>query len=204
MSETRYIMSFTTGGLFFSESVTVAKLYFDLGDWALVRERVLENNLLQARTVNTAQRVFREISSRLKLLTEDELQLLCNGSRQEQTYLLWIAICKRYAFIRDFAGEVIREKYLRMDLELTYQDYDVFFNAKSEWHEELEQLSDSTKSKLRQVVFRMMREAELLSRNNAITPALLTEKLGQVIAQDSPAWFTVLPVSDTDIKEWAK
>lgn len=204
MPEARYIMSFTTGALFFSESVKVADLYFDLGDWPLVRERVLESNILQARTINTALRVFREISARLKLLTKKELQLLCNGSRQEQDYLLWIAICKRYAFIRDFAGEVIREKYLRMDFKLTYQDYDVFFNAKSEWHEELEHLKDATKTKLRQVVFRMMREAELLSRDNMIIPGLLTEQLARVIVQDSLAWFTVLPVSDTDIKESVK
>jgi hypothetical protein len=76
----------------------------------------------------------------------------------EQKQLLWLAVCKRYAYIREFSVEVLNEKYLRLDYELTEFDYDVFFSRKADWHIELDKLTDSTRKKLKQVLFRMLRE----------------------------------------------
>jgi hypothetical protein len=195
-------MSFSTGGLFYNESLKTLEVYEVKKDWSVVREKVLADNLLQSRTQSSTARRAREICHRLETLTAKQLQLLSNGSVQEQLYLLWVGICKHYLFIKEFAVHVIREKFLRMDLLFTPQDYDIYFDEKAEWHEELEQLTDSTKAKLRQVLFKIMREAEILSKDNMIIPGLLTQELAQVLAQDNPDWLTVLPVSDADIKGW--
>jgi hypothetical protein len=40
MTENRYSMSFTAGALLHQESLTVADLFEELGDWGRVRERV--------------------------------------------------------------------------------------------------------------------------------------------------------------------
>ena len=93
MAEAKYNMSFTAGGLLYHESVEVAKLYLSLTNWPSVRGKVFENNVLQARTQNTAKRIFREISSRLDLLTKEQLEILAEGSYQEQIQILWLAIC---------------------------------------------------------------------------------------------------------------
>ena len=114
MSKDRYIMSFSTGGLFHHESVKLAALYLDLGDWSSVRDKVIAENLLQTRTLNTLKRVCREVVSRLRTLSSCELEFLIDGSHQEQAYLLWLAICRRYRFIADFAIEVLRERYLSL------------------------------------------------------------------------------------------
>jgi hypothetical protein len=163
----------------------------------------MDRNLLQARTLNTAKRVFQEISSRLKLLIDDEMNILDNSSRQEQNYILWLAVCKRYRFIHDFAVEVVREKFLRLDFQLNYQDYNVFFNTKAEWHEEMERLAQETQIKLRQLLFKMLREAELLS-NNTIIPAMLTPRLVKAISKNSRAYPAVFPISDADIRVFTK
>lgn len=68
MSNDRYSMSFTTGSLFYRESVNMAKLYLDLGDWGSVRDKVIAENLLQARAINSLKRVCNEIVSRLKTM----------------------------------------------------------------------------------------------------------------------------------------
>ena len=197
-----YKMSFTSGGLFFNESIPVAELYGVTHDWQKTRDKSLSENLLQTRTESSAKRRIREICSRLQLLTDFQLQLLLSGSRQEQQYLLWVAVCKCYPFIKEFTVEVVREKYLRMDLNLHPQDYEIFFEAKAEWHNELEQLKDSTRAKLKQVLFKTMREAEIISQENMIIPGLLTEQLTKVIAMDDPAFLAVFPVSDMDINSW--
>ncbi len=197
-----YKMSFTSGGLFFNESIPVVELYDKTHDWQQTRKRILSENLLQTRTESSAKRRITEICSRLQLLTDIQLQLLISGSRQEQQYLLWLAVCKCYPFIKEFVMEVIREKYLRMDLNLQPQDYEIFFDAKAEWHEELEQLKSSTRAKLKQVLFKTMREAEIISQENMIIPGLLTEQLTKAIAIDDPALLAVFPVSDMDINSW--
>ncbi|OGR05230.1 MAG: hypothetical protein A2511_09945 [Deltaproteobacteria bacterium RIFOXYD12_FULL_50_9] len=194
-------MSFSTGGLFFNESLRVLDCYLIERDWARVRELILSENLLQSRTQSSAARRAREICHRLEKLTEKQLNLLSSGNTQEQLYLLWVAICKYYPFIKEFSVNVLREKFLRMDLLLTPQDYDVFFEEKAEWHDELEQLTASTRAKLRQVLFKMMREAEIISKDNMILPGLLTKELATTLVADNPAWFTVLPVTDAEINK---
>lgn len=202
MVNTAYSMSFTTGTLLYHESVKLAELYFNLGAWPTVRTHALDENVLQARTLNTAKKLCREIISRLKLLTADEMKILVDGTRQEQGLMLWLAVCKRYRFIFDFAVEVLREKFLRLDVELTHADYDAFFNAKAEWHDALERLSRTTRTKLRQVIFKMLREADLLTRDNIINPPLLTPRLVKAVCSDSQAYIAVFPVSDSDLREW--
>lgn len=125
-------MSFTSGALMHRESLIIVELYATLQDWKQVRSAVLADNRLQMRTTNASQRIYQEIASRLKQLTSAEFDLLRIGSLPEQAYLLWLAVCKRYRFIYDFAVEVVREQYLRFDFVLRPEAYDIFFNRKAE------------------------------------------------------------------------
>ena len=200
--KSRYNLSFTSGAILYRESLTVTELFGELGDWEAVRERVIDDNLLQMRTLSASKRIFHEVSSRLKNLTPTELALLRTGAPQEQRHMLWLAICKRYRFIYDFAVEVVREKFIRLDFDLFYDDYDVFFNHKAEWHPEVEGIAESTRKKLRQVLFKMMREVNILTRDDQIVPAILTPREIDVIAADSPSYLLAFPVSPTEIQEW--
>ncbi len=193
-------MSFTTGSLFHRESVELAALYLDLGDWNSVRDKVIAENLLQARTLNTLKRVCREVISRLKTLSPDELEFLVEGNHQEQAYMLWLAVCRRYRFIADFAVEVLRERYITLKNDLTHEDFDSFFNRKSEWHLELDEITPATRGKLRQVLFKILREADLLTANNMIHAAMLTPGLLDLIHQDGGGEIMYFPVFESEVK----
>ena len=175
-------MSFTTGGLFHHESVKLAELYLDSKDWNAVRKKVLAENLLQTRTLSTLKRVCREVISRLKTLDAGELDLLVASNPREQGYLLWLAVCRRYGFIADFAVEVMRERYITFKTDLTHADFDTFFNGKSEWYAELDQLRSTTRNKLRQVLFKILHEADLLTANNTIKAAMPSPGLVEMIS----------------------
>ncbi|MEM7133187.1 MAG: DUF1819 family protein [Chloroflexota bacterium] len=193
MEEETYSLSFTTGALLYHESITVAELYAELEDWDAVRQVVISENRLQMRTLNASKRIYREITSRLKTLTRGQLALLLDLPRQDQCYLLWLAVCKRYRFIYDFAVEVIREKFLLLDMILTHPDYDRFFNAKAEWHPEMDKITGRTRYKQRQMVFLMLREADLVTDDFAILPTILSPRLMEAISQESPADMAVFP-----------
>jgi hypothetical protein len=125
-----YNMSFTAGALLQQPSLLLGKLFLELGDWQAARARILEGNLLQSRTQNTAHRICREVISRLKPLSADQLVIFAEGPAKDQAHILWAAICKRYRFIHDFAVEVIHEKFLALDPNLVYADYDIFLTKR--------------------------------------------------------------------------
>lgn len=194
MDSQKYNMSFTAGALLQSESVTIAKLYLELGSWNEVKDKSIANNVLQSRAVSTLKRISYEIISRLSTLTSEELILLVNSSHQDQAYLIWMAICRHHKFIADFATEVLRERFITFKPDLQYSDFDVFFNRKCDWHSELDGLSISTKKKLRQVLFKMLREADFLDGKNNIQATILSPRLLDVIERSGGRdimYFTV-------------
>jgi hypothetical protein len=203
MADERYSLSFTTGSLFHLESVKLAALYLHLGDWSSVRDKVIGENLLQTRTLNTLKRVCCEVISRIKNLDHNQIDFMVMSSHQEQAYLLWIAVCRRYKFIADFAVEVLRERYITLKCDLSHEVFDSFFNRKSEWHLELDEITPATRGKLRQVLFKMLREADLLTTNNMIQAAILSPKLLELFPQGSRGDVLYFPVFESELKGMA-
>ena len=198
----RYRLSFTTGGLFLQEAPLVVERYLTLRDWEQTRQQVRSENLLQVRTAAAATRISKELIARLELLDHAELESLADGSLREQGYLLWAATCRRYAFISDFAREVLREHFLLMRRQLTTNDYEAFCNAKALWHAELDELAASTHSKLRQNLFRMLRDADLVSVQHQIQPAMVTPTLASLLARKGNEQLLIFPATDHEIKRW--
>ena len=200
MASKSFPLSFTTGGLFRYESVTLARLYLETGDWDRVKKRVMADNLLQARTRSSLVRTTREIVKRLQALNEEELSYLEAAGEREQRYMLWVAVCRTYPFIADFARDVLRERFLGSSGELGKHDFESFFNNKSDWHPELENITTLTRNKLRTVLFNIMREADLLSSKNVILGALLHPEIIRIMNANSPGDILFFPVSDADVK----
>lgn len=196
----KYKLSFTAAGLSVSESVRITEVYLDCKDWSKTSAIIKEGNLLQSRTNSRTERVTRELIQRLKLLSDDQLTLLVEGNHQEQRYLLWLAVCKTYYLIKEFATEVLLEKYLGLQARISELDYDAFFNRKADWNEELELITASTKIKLKTVIFRMMREAGLLTEDNRIISVILSGRLVLVLKPDASMSYQIYPLRATDLK----
>ena len=192
----KYAASFTTGGLFHRESLLLVEQFLRLENWQRVCAKVSDENLLQLRAGSSSKRVYREIESRLKTLTLAEMSFLLSGSHHDQAYLLWVAVCRHYQLVGDFAIEVLRERFTAHNTTLGYDDFDAFFNRKAEWHPELDQLAESTRKKLRQVLFRMLREANLLSGKGEISAALLGPELMNLMIGQARRDFAYLPMPE--------
>lgn len=202
MTTDRYRLSFTTGGLFLQEAPLVAERYLALRDWPQTRVLVRNENLLQVRTAAAALRISKELVSRLELLELAELEELVHGSLRDRGYLLWVAACRRYAIIHDFAVEVLRENYLVLRHQISFGDYDAFYNSKALWHTELDEIATSTQHKLRQNLFRMLGDAGLISDRQHIQGALLSPRLAQLLALRGRDELLVFPATDNDIQRW--
>ena len=99
-------------------------------------------------------------------------------------------------------------KHLKKHKEfLIYQTILEFYHLHHTAHEELEKLKDSTKKKLIQVLFRILSEAEITSEVNIILPSILTKRVARALVPDKSGkseLYILLPVSNTDFKEWVK
>ena len=194
-----YLLSFTTGGLFLPESVLVARLYLRTHYWKLVKKEVVDENLLQLRVQSSRKRVLAEISGRLATFSDLELSFFAAADSHDQVNLLWIAVCRRYQFIADFAVEVLRERYLGLKSDVKPEEFEIFFNRKSEWHEELDCIGSLTRGKLRQVLFKILREADLISAKMDIIPASVSPALVQLLGNysDELNFFPMFEPSST-------
>jgi hypothetical protein len=200
MATTTHTTAFANRSLFRNESVAIAALFLRNSDWKTVQQLVLSNNLLQSRTLSNAERLCRELISRVKTLRPAELALLVNGTALEQGYILWVAVCRRYPLIAKFAGEVLRERYISLKPEVRHEEFDSFFNKLSDLHANLEAFEPATRSKRRQILFKLLRETELIDANHRIIPARLTGRLVDAVSETEPTALTWFPVFESDLK----
>jgi hypothetical protein len=189
-----YKMSFAVGGLLLNESVEVARIHAPSETWDATLRRALEEGVASLPKAASRRRTLREIVNRLSTLDAEELDFLVErADRQDQLALLWLATCRAYRFVREFATEVIHERFLSFQLDLPLESFDILFAAKAEWDEGLAGISPMTRAKLRQVLFRMMREASVISDDNRILSAYVSPRLKAILAEKNPRDLVVFP-----------
>ena len=217
----RYRLSFTVGGLLAEQGRTVAGLM--VGDTAVaaavdtlpsadrdddafapaellesVRRYAVAENVLQIRTRAAGVRIVNEVIKRLSALTMGELRCIADADmlQSDRRALMWVAMCRYYALVGEFAQEVLREHFLIGTPTITHDDYDHFMLGKAMWHPEIDDLSTSTSAKLRSNVFKAMAEAGVVNRtDDTIVPSLLGREVTGIL-MGRPESFGFFPMRE--------
>ena len=176
----KYRLSFGIGNAYLNESNLILKKYLENKDWRETEKYSIENNILQTNTLSSEKRIFREISLRLRSLSLEEQEFFIRSNYVDQSILIWISLCRTYKFIGDFSSMIISEKFNSYQLEIDYSDFNHFFEKQQVLHEELRTLKDSTRKKLRQVIFRIMKDLNIISKDKEINPLLPSLELKEV------------------------
>lgn len=192
MTDTKKKLSLTLRPAMIHENLIIAEEYNKFKDWTLVREEVLGNNLLQARTESTLKTIYGEVSKRLMNLTDDELELMIE-SEADVKHLVWLAICRQYLFTYQFAVEVLAEYFDKSRFQLFTEDYIAFLNAKAEWHSNLDKITEQSRYKAQQVMFKMLVECDLITKEKEILHQNLSPKLRELIQQNNADDLAVFP-----------
>lgn len=199
MEITKYDFSFTASSLRINEMVLVAKAHHAGVEVDYVND-------LGGGKSSTGKRMLIEINKRLSFLKDDQLELLVNGDLELKKQIGFLSICKAHGFIRDFVLEVLREKLLMYDYQITDGDYVSFFRRKYEEHEEMEKLTDVTLYKIRQVTFKILEQSGLIDtiKHKMIQPQFIDGQLLKVLINDNPNWLKIFLITDSDIKTLAE
>ena len=179
----KYDFSYTAASLRLQEMILVAKAFLEK------RTIDLTNELGNGKS-STGKRLLAEFQKRINQLTQEELNILINGDLTSQKQIAFLSICKSSYFIRDFILEVIREKYLIFDYQITDGDYISYYRRKYEIHPEMEKLTEITEKKIKQVVFKILEQSGIINniKSKIIQPQLLDETLINTIMIDNPNW----------------
>lgn len=145
-----------------------------------------------------------EFQKRLNTLTPEQKDALLNGDAMLQRQIAYLSACKLYRFLRDFVVEVMREKMLLMDLELTDGEYLSFYRRKMIHHEEMEHLSPTTEKKVKQVIFRILAEAGIINsvEKKVLQYQILEPQLIRLIENDNPKWLEMFLLNDYQISNY--
>ncbi len=203
---TTYLLSFTAASLQYYESETIATLYKETLSWDQVAKSVIDDNALQKKTISTRKREFIELKKRLQSLTLEQLAYYAEATSSDIKNLTMLSCFKLYAFISDFATEVIRNKLLLFDFKLINSDYEAFYDSKKVAYDNLNTISQSSQYKLKQVMFKMFEQAEFIDsvKNKNIQKPYLSEELIKLIVQDNPKYLSSFLYSDNEINDFIK
>jgi len=187
----KYEFSLTGSSLRVNEMILFATKY--------INEGLLE---FKSDKGTTNKRMVSEFKKRIDNLTVNQQELLLNSNFSNQKQLAFLSACKTYSLLRDFVIEVVREKYLIMDFNLSDTDYISFIRRKEINHDELANLTDQTQAKVKQVIFKILEQAGIIDnvRDKEIQLQLLGESTKKSIIEDNPEWLKIFLLSDMDIQ----
>jgi uncharacterized ubiquitin-like protein YukD len=191
----KYSFSFTTASLMINGMVLIAQSIKDNTNFNYVE--ILGNG-----KSTTGKKYYAELTKRLKNLTTDEVDLLIDGDLPTQKQICFLAVCKTYGFISDFTIEVLRNKFLVFDYQITDGDYLSFYRGKAQEHEELERLTQQTEDKIKRVIFKIYEQAGIIDnvKSRLIQPQFVDSKIVEAVRKDNPNWLKIFLISDMDLK----
>ena len=198
-----YIFSYTAATLMLHETDEVMKRYLEYKDWDKVKDLVIEENIMQKQSVSSRKRVFAEIKRRIESLTSNQLEFVNEANSSDIRNLIFLAILKTYRFIFEFMAEVISKKVLMFDYKILNSDYETFFESKKYAVEQLENITEATQYKLKQVLFRILEEAMVIDNTkskNILKPHLSGEVI-ELIVKDNPVYLKAFLYTDYEIEK---
>jgi hypothetical protein len=176
----KYRFSFTAGSLLLEE----LKLVIDAiaGDGRDLND--LDPSVINKTRKTTSKREFGELKIRVAQLSEKELRFFYDASEEEQIQLAFIAAIRAYEFIQDFLLQVVKEKLETLDYYIVDRDYNKFIDSIEINHPEYSDLSDSTKSKIKQVMFKIFEQAGFIHsiKKRELNPYYLEDSVRNLLS----------------------
>jgi hypothetical protein len=168
-----YNAEISAGSLMIPESRRIARLLLTHPTQAQWVDALKRDNILQKNAPATARRQARLIRNRLDTLEEEAWGMIANGSQEIATQLLLAAAIKHSKILADFLGDVYAGHLRRLEPQISpAKDWEAFLTECIHRDPDAAAFSDATKAKMRQVVLRILAEANYLesTRSPRLTP----------------------------------
>ena len=155
-----YNAEIVAGSLLIPESRIIAQLLLDETDEDTFQRKIMVENVLQKRSPAAAKRQAKLIQNRLELMTPELWEIIANNSLDIAIHAILAASIKHSHLLGDFMDRVIREHWRTFKRQISTTDWNDYWAMCMQADPEINEWSEKTKAKLRQVVFRILAEAK--------------------------------------------
>ena len=182
-----YNAAMTREQFLFYEMRTTAKLMNEGLDKDVVVERIVSENLFQYPTEKSVRKMALACIRRLESMEDDMLiAAIATQPSDVAKQVCLYAMMRQYRLVWDFMLTVVGDKYRKLDSSFSKMDLNVFFMRLQEQDDWVATWSDSTITKVRQVLTKMLVENEYLDSTDAdhLNPVLISPLLENAIRED--------------------
>lgn len=166
-SPQRLEANFTKASLIVAETRIMAGLLLDGLDDSACKQKIEQENVLQARTINTAKSYAAIARYRLEACDHTLWEIVRDADIAVATQAVLVATLKFSPLLALFMRTALSDEYRRMSPTLEDHVWTSFFGDQSLNHPNLAAVSTGTQSKLRQNAYRILTEAGYLGRNRS-------------------------------------
>ena len=160
----------------FYEMRTTAKLVAEGLNDEQVADRITSDNLFQYPTEKSVRRMALTCLRRLKALDDPDLvAAIASQPSDVSKQICLYAMMKQYRLVWDFMITVVGAKYENRDMSFSRMDFNVFMMRLQEQDDWVASWSDSTVTKVKQVLARILVDNEYLDSTTAdhLKPVLI-------------------------------
>jgi hypothetical protein len=160
----------------FYEMRTTAKLVAEGLNDEQVADRITSDNLFQYPTEKYVRRMALTCLRRLKALDDPDLvAAIASQPSDVSKQICLYAMMKQYRLVWDFMITVVGAKYENRDMSFSRMDFNVFMMRLQEQDDWVASWSDSTVTKVKQVLARILVDNEYLDSTTAdhLNPVLI-------------------------------
>ncbi len=165
----RYRADITAGSLKVAESRIIADLLLRGVNGKGWDSAILDENVLQARSGETARRLARLLRARLVLMDADLWRLVRDGTGDTTTHAVLAAAVKHSMLLGDFLDLVVREQYRIFAKTLTNQLWGQYLDDCRGRDPDMPVWNESTRKRLRSSVFQILAQAGYINNTKSKT-----------------------------------
>ena len=175
------------GSLLIHETRKIAALLLKDVDGKAWKKAIEADNILQKRSPASAIRQARLIKNRLTLMTPELWRLIKKGNSDIAVQAILAASIKHSSLLGDFMDKILREHWLTFNYKISAKDWNDYLETCVQIDPKVSEWKDSTTSKLRQVVFRILAEAKYIdsTRTLKLLPVSVVPELRHYLTQNS-------------------
>lgn len=144
------------GSLMVRESRIVAQLLLNQANSAEWEQAIVQDNILQKNTIATAKRVVSTLRKRLDNTLPEFLDLLVNGDDELARQVAFYSVLQSNQLLVAFMKQVVADAYLLHHNQLARSAWSDFASEQENKDPEFKALKDSSKDKIREVIYRIL------------------------------------------------
>ena len=187
-----YSATITREQFLFYEMRTTAKLVCEGLDHEKVAEQIVSDNLFQYPTEKSVRKMALACLRRLDAMEDQALvAAIADQPSDVSKQICLYAMMRQYRLVQDFMLTVIGEKYRKLDNSFGKKDLIVFFQRLQEQDDWVATWSDSTITKLKQVLQKLLVDNEYLDSADStrLNPVLISPLLENAIRADGQEYL---------------